>query len=246
MMMKIKSLDCGVSVRMELTLIQAGTFLMGSPSEEKDRNADETLHEVSITRPFYLGVYAVTQEQYIAVMGVNPSTFKEDVKNPADSVSWESAEDFCRQLSFLRGCIARLPTEAEWEYACRAGTRTPFSCGKTLDAANIRFHLPEEEETNGMVWQQMTRRSGDFPPNAWGLYDMHGNVWEWAADYYGTYPEGPAIDPRGALHGAYRVLRGGSWLNCAKTARSAMRGKTAADTVFSDIGFRVAVEAESL
>jgi uncharacterized protein (TIGR02996 family) len=237
------------SLGMRFALIPPGTFRMGSPSREKGRDSDETRHEVTLTRPFWMGVFPVTQAQYRAVMGSDPSAFsaegraREDVTRldtanfPADSVTWANAVAFCQALTRraaerASGNSYRLPTEAEWEYACRAGL------------ASGRFHFGD-----------ITRRArqanfeeggpgrpcpvGMYPPNAWGLFDMHGNICEWCQDWKGDHPEGPLIDPRGPRSGKSRVLRGGSWEYSADDCRSAARDSCAPTSVNTVIGFRV-------
>ena len=173
-----------------------------------------------MTKAFELGVYEVTQEQYEAVMGENPSRFK-GAQNPVEKVSWDDAVEFCRQLSALpaekaSGYVYRLPTEAEWEYACRAGTTTVYSFGDS------------DSELGDYAWYdknsgKTTHPVGGRKPNAWGLYDMHGNVWEWCQDRYGDLPSGSVTDPLGASSGSDRVYRGGSWSNFSGICRSAFR-----------------------
>ena len=208
--------ESATSIGMEFKLIPAGKFIMGDASSEDN----ETPHEVTLTKPFKLGVYEVTQEQYEKVMGVNPSKSK-GANNPVENVSWEDAIEFCRKLSELpaekeAGNVYRLPTEAEWEYACRAGTTTKYSFGD------------DESELGDYAWygvnsDQKTHPVGSKKPNAWGLYDMHGNVVEWCQDWYGDYPSGSVTDPSGATSGSYRVIRGGSWFFSAEGCRSASR-----------------------
>jgi formylglycine-generating enzyme required for sulfatase activity len=238
---------------MKLALIPAGTFLMGSPAGEADRSPDEgPQHEVTISRPFYLGVYPVTQEQYEQVMGTNPSWFsprgggsdKVRTQNtrtsPVESVSWEDAAAFCRKLSELpeekrRGLVYRLPTEAEWEYACRGGASSsiPFYFGHSLSAtqANFNNHLGR---TTGV---------GSFPTNGFGLHEMHGNIWEWCQDWFDAnyYANSPNEDPQGPQSGEGRVLRGGSWSGDAWLCRSALRYRGAPGFRYFNIGFRVAL-----
>ena len=177
------TLDCGNGVKLELMPIPAGTFMMGSPETEANRESHEVRHQVAISKPFYLGVYAVTQAQYRMVMGVNLSKFKGD-NLPVESVSWNEAVEFCQKLSANTDRKVRLPTEAEWEYACRAGTTTPFNTGDTIstDQANYDGNHTYGNGSKG-VFREKTTPVGSFPPNAWGLYDMHGNVWEWCSDW---------------------------------------------------------------
>jgi formylglycine-generating enzyme required for sulfatase activity len=226
-----QSLDLGNNVKLELVLIPAGKFLMGSPENEKGRNEDETQHEVSITKPFYMGKCEVTQEQYEAVMGNNPSRFK-GAKNPVEQVTWNDAQEFCRKLSQKTGKTVRLPTEAEWEYACRAGTKTRFYSGDN------------DSDLDGVAWYGpnsggKTNPVGGKKPNAWGLYDMHGNVWEWCQDWYGSYPKESVQDPEGPGNGGSRVVRGGAWSNNPGYCRSAGRSGSHPDDRGINFGFRV-------
>ena len=227
------------SIGMEFKLIPAGTFIMGDASGEDD----ETPHEVTLTKPFKMGVHEVTQAQYEQVMGVNPSEFKgadypvQDY--PVETVTWDDAVEFCRRLSELpaekeAGNVYRLPTEAEWEYACRAGTTTMYSFGDDEDEqAEILskvgwLELDDESDLRDYAWYLKYSGGGTHPvggkkPNAWGLYDMHGNVWEWCQDWYGDYPSGSVTDPSGAKSGSDRVFRGGSWSMTPEHCRSATR-----------------------
>jgi len=189
------TLDLGGGVTMKLVLIRPGKFMMGE---------GEYRHEVTISKPFYMGVTEVTQAQYEAVMGKNPSYYK-GATNPVDQVSWDDATEFCKKLSEKIRQAVRLPTEAEWEYACRAGTQTAFSFG---DDPSALGDYAWWDGNSGAT----THPVGQKRPNAWGLYDMHGNVWEWCADWFGEYPKGPVTDPSGPATGSdIRVVRGGSW-----------------------------------
>lgn len=221
-------------VGMQLKPIPPGKFVMGSA---KGRSNEEPQHEVILTKPFYLGVHEVTQEQYERVMGRNPSIF-EDPQNPVEQVSWEDAVRFCQKLSELpaeeaAGRVYRLPTEAEWEYACRAGTTTEFSFDD------------DERRLDAYGWFDENTASSPKPvgqkePNAWGLYDMHGNVWEWCSDWYGKYATGAATDPVGPAEGSLRVCRGGSWRDEAVFCRSAYRlGYAPSGRENENAGFRV-------
>jgi formylglycine-generating enzyme required for sulfatase activity len=197
------TLDLGGGVTMKMVLIRPGKFMMGEGTEPPHGPQ----HEVTLSKPFYMGVTEVTQAQYEAVMGTNPSAFK-GATNPVETVSWNDATEFCKRLSEKTRQAVRLPTEAEWEYACRAGTQTAFSFGDS-DAA-LDDYAWWAKNSGGT-----THPVGQKKPNAWGLYDMHGNVYEWCADWYGDYPQGSVTDPSGSATGAYgaRVLRGGSWLD---------------------------------
>jgi formylglycine-generating enzyme required for sulfatase activity len=200
------TLDLGKGVTMKLVLIGPGKFMMGSPDSEQGRGSKEgPQHEVVISKPFYMGVTEVTQAQYEAVMGTNPSQFKGPT-NPVENVSWSEAVEFCRKLSEKTGKTFRLPTEAEWEYACRAGTKTRFSFG---DSDSVLGDYVWYKSNSG----GKTHPVGQKKPNAWGLYDMHGNVWEWCADWLGPYSSKASVDPQGADPGGARVLRGGAWFS---------------------------------
>jgi len=224
------------SIGMKLRLVPAGDFLMGSPGTESVRENQETQHRVSIAKPFYMGVTEVTQEQYQKVMGKNPSEFK-GPQNPVEQVSWADAVEFCRKLSAMpaektAGHVYRLPTEAEWEYACRSGTTTAYSFGD--DASRLGDYGWFEGNSDSS-----THPVGEKKPNVWGLYDMQGNVVEWCQDRYGKYPSGSATDPTGATSGSFRVVRGGSWDYDARFCRSAARGRLTPVFRIYHLGFRV-------
>ena len=226
------------SIGMQLALVPAGEFMMGSLATEDGRRSDEQQHRVGITKPFYLGVHEVTQVQYQQVMGTNPSHFK-DGQHPVDSVSWDDAVAFCEKLSALPGekllgCVYRLPTEAEWEYACRAGTSTRFFFGD--DPAGLADYAWFGENAT-----ETTCPVGQKRPNAWRLCDMHGNVWEWCADWYSDlYDRDPLDDPPGPIRGFYRVLRGGCRSYPASDCRSAQRYAYQPYFRSINLGFRVA------
>ncbi len=213
------------SLGMKFVKIPAGSFTMGSPSSEPDRDSDETQHRVTISNSFYMQTTEVTQGQWKAVMGSNPSKFS-DCGNecPVEMVSWDDVQEFIKSLNRKGEGTYRLPTEAEWEYAARAGTTTPFSFGSCLstDQANYNGNYPLEGCSKG-TYRQKPVSVGSFSPNAYGLYDMHGNVWEWCADWKGDYPSGSVTDPTGPSSGSPRVIRGGSWSNIAQYCRSADR-----------------------
>jgi formylglycine-generating enzyme len=227
------------SLSMQFTWIPPGTFLMGSPPQESERRNDETRHKVTLTKGFYLAVHLVTQVQWQAVMGNNPSRFQGRTL-PVEQVSWQDCHTFCATLGRMEGKRYRLPTEAEWEYACRAGTATPFSFGETIDTEQANYN---GEYTYGKgkkgVHRQQTTAVGIFPPNAWGLFDMHGNVYEWCADWYGPYPQEELTDPQGNESGSTRVLRGGSWFIYPYRCRSAFRRYCEPAYCQYDIGCRV-------
>jgi len=241
------------SIGMELVLIPAGEFEMGS----NEREDEKPVHRVRISQPFYLGVYEVTQSQYERVMGRNPSWFsrtgggKEQVsgldtsESPVEQVSWNDAQEFCRKLSSRSGESGRryrLPTEAEWEYACRAGTKTKFHFGDVLngDKANVDGTNPEGTTTKGPFLKRTTS-VGRYVANGFGLYDMHGNVWEWCEDWYDKnyYAKSPPEDPKGADPGSSRVIRGGGWYYSAVHCRAAFRYAGTPSNRDGNLGFRV-------
>ncbi len=229
------------SIGMKFMLIPAGSFMMGIPSSEQGRESDERRHKVTLTKGFYMGVTEVTQSQWKAIMGNNPSNFKGD-NLPVEQVSWNDCREFIRKLNRQEGGNKyRLPTEAEWEYACRAGTTTPFFTGGCIstDQANYNGNYPMPGCSKGM-YRKKTIEVASFSPNAWGLYDMHGNVWEWCEDWYEkNYPSGNVTDPAGPSSGSDRVLRGGSWSSFARYLRSADRSGLDPGGRCSNFGFRV-------
>ncbi len=211
-------------LEIEMVWCPPDTFLMGSQKSEKKREEDETQHVVTLTKGFWLGRTEVTQAQWKAVMdGANPSRFKGD-NLPVETVSWAEVNAFIEKLNKKTEAKYRLPTEAEWEYACRAGTRTPFNTGENLttDQANYDGNYPYAGPPNG-EYREKTLAVGSFEPNAWGLYDMHGNVYEWCSDWYGPYAGRKETDPIGPPTGSRRVFRGGSWIGLARSCRSADR-----------------------
>jgi formylglycine-generating enzyme required for sulfatase activity len=247
-------LDLGGGVKMRLVRIEPGKFQMGSPAGEVGRREDETQHEVEIARPYGIGVYTVTQAQYRQVMGTRPSSFspkgdgRERVAGlntddfPVERVNWEEAMDFCRVVSLLpavrdKGWVVDLPTEAEWEYACRAGTTTPFHHGASLSSQQENFNgiSPYGDAAKGPSLQHTTK-VGSYAANAWGLYDMHGNVFQWCKDWYAKEFKQP--DPKQTPG---RVARGGAWLSQGKDCRAARREKINPTARGSALGFRVVV-----
>jgi len=223
--------------------IAPGTFMMGSPDSEPERFDDETPHEVTLTRGYWLADTACTQALWLAVMGENPSWFQDDSEDPVQSVSWDDAQVFIARLNErVEGLNARLPTEAEWEYACRAGTESPFAFGDTITPEQVNYdgHYSHAGAPEGL-YRDRTVPVKALPSNGWGLYQMHGNVWEWCADWFGDYPEGPVFDPTGPADDAVRVLRGGSWLVEAGRARSASRARNDPSRGFVYSGFRLAL-----
>ncbi|MDB4416591.1 formylglycine-generating enzyme family protein, partial [bacterium] len=225
----IELLESATALGMEFKLIPAGTFTMG---------AGVVAHDVTLTQPFKMGVHEVTQAQYENVMCVNPSYIKA-ANNPVENVSWEDAGEFCRRLSELpaekaAGNVYRLPTEAEWEYACRAGTTTHYSF---VDADLVFGHYAWFTENSGLKAHPV----GSKKPNPWGLYDMHGNVWEWCQDWHDNYPSGALIDPKGPVSGSTRVYRGGGWFSPNVYCWSAYRkrGLPSFRDDYDGSGFRV-------
>jgi len=212
------------SIGMKFVWIPPGNFMMGSPQEEKQRNANETQHKVTLTKGFYMGVSTVTQEQWKEIMEKNPSMFGGEKNLPADSVSWNDCQEFIKKLKEKDKKPYRLPTEAEWEYACRAGTTTPFHFGETISAQQANFQVEDVSDKDKKKLPLLkTAPVNSFPANAWGLHDMHGNVWQWCQDWYGDYPQKDVADPQGPAKGTSRVLRGGSWFYTADCCRSACR-----------------------
>jgi formylglycine-generating enzyme len=219
-------------------------FVMGSPEDESAHIPDEVQHRVRLSRGLFLGIYEVTQGQWKAVMRENSGYLEGDENLPVDGVSWEDAVKFCRLLSQKEGRIYRLPTEAEWEYGCRAGTTTPFHTGQTIssDQANFDGESSDGDQPKG-IHRKKRMAVGSFPPNAWGLHDMHGNLWEWCSDWYGPYSGQDVTDPAGPAEGSARVLRGGSWSNDRSLLRSAFRRRYAPQRRDGYSGFRVALDA---
>jgi uncharacterized protein (TIGR02996 family) len=250
------------SIGMCLALVPPGSFLMGSPQDEAGRGANEgPQHEVQISRPFYLGVFQVTQAQYQKVMGSNPSYFcssgggKDKVKGldtrnfPVEQVSWGEAVAFCKKLSKLaeekrEKRLYSLPAEAQWEYACRGGapSASPFHFGASLSSTQGNFdgNYPYGGAAKGPYLKRPTV-VGSYPPNAFGLFDMHGNVWEWCQDWSAEdyHAQSPSKDPTGPPTGERRVLRGGSWRLNARDCRAACRLWVVPGSRYRGIGFRV-------
>ena len=252
----------------DFVLVKGGKFLMGSPSSENWRSDDELQHEVTLN-DFYVSRYEVTQQEYKKLIGDNPSTFRGD-NNPVENVTWLEAVNFCNAKSIAENLKPayeiegnkvtwdlsadgyRLPTEAEWEYACRAGTSTPFNLEHSIgaDEANFYGHYPYEIEENYFsqhklstkpgIYRGETVEVGSFTPNKFGLYDMHGNVGEWCWDIYDTYSKGIVINPTGPSTGTRRVNRGGGWNDFAKNMRSAYRAAAPQERRLYNVGFRVA------
>ncbi len=230
---------------MRFRWIPPGEFLMGSPDSEAGRSADEARRRVTLSKGFWLGETEVTQAQWASVTGHSPSEF-EGAKRPVENVTWRDVLGFINRMNEAAGRQRyRLPTEAEWEYACRAGAATPFYTGSRLsaDQANYDGNYPYGGGPKG-VYRRETSPVASFAPNAWGLYDMHGNVWEWIADRYAPYENGPVVDPQGAdlIRYTERVVRGGGWGDFAERCRCAARFKKRPRDHFNVIGFRVVSE----
>jgi formylglycine-generating enzyme required for sulfatase activity len=260
---------------MKLALIPPGKFLMGSPAAEQERQADESQHEVAIIKPFYMGVYTVTQAQYEKLMGKpfeggqynkwnGGARFNADhgggPDHPMENMKWYQAVEFCKRLSDLPDEQRarrkyRLPTEAEWEYACRAGTTTVFYCGDTLSSqqANFNGNFPYGGADKG-PYLRKTTKVGSYQPNTFGLSDMHGNVFQWCADWYDPdyYRHSPREDPQGPAKGVvttgyndfYRVIRGGSWVDEGRACRAAYRFRAMPHDAYHMVGIRVVCDAD--
>jgi formylglycine-generating enzyme required for sulfatase activity len=229
----------------DLVLIPAGRFVMGSPPSVAGREPQELQHRVWLTRPFYLGTSEVTQAQWQRVMGANPSHFSGCGPScPVERVAYDDVQAFLARLNAAGGPVFRLPTEAEWEYACRAGGEAPFGHRASLGAADANINgrypygAPVASESTG------TRPAGSYPPNPWGLVDMSGNVWEWTADWHCPYPKRDVRDPMGGCQSAHRVIRGGSWKFDGNSARCSLRYTHRPQDRGFSLGFRVARAAE--
>ncbi|MFO0099655.1 MAG: SUMF1/EgtB/PvdO family nonheme iron enzyme [Aphanizomenon sp.] len=234
--------DLGKGVKLEMIAIPGGTFLMGSSENESERRDDESpQHQVTVPS-FFMGKYPLTQAQYQAIMGSNPSYFKGN-NRPVERVIWDDAVTFCQKLNQKTGKNYRLSSEAEWEYACRAGTETPFSFGENInpDLVNYDGNYPYKSAPKGK-YRKQTTDVGTFPPNAFGLYDMHGNVWEWCQDdWHKNYTNAPTDGSawNNQIGSSYKLLRGGSWYSGAGYCRSADRFSNSRGYRYEDCGFRV-------
>ena len=235
------------SLGMKFVWIPPGKFVMGSPKEEEGRQKDETHHKVTLTKGFYMGVYTVTQEQWQEVMGNNPGHFKGEKNLPVERVSWDNCQQFIKKLreKDKDNKAYRLPTEAEWEYACRARTTTPFHFGETIstDQANYNGNFVYGNGKKGVFREKKTTPVGTFPANPWGLHDMHGNVMQWCQDCYGDYPQNDVTDPQGPESGEHRVLRGGPWHAGPDDCRSARRTREVPRNGYYNYGLRVCFSA---
>jgi len=229
-------------IRQRFRWIMPGTFQMGSPENEKERSSNETLHEVALTQGFWLADSACTQALWTAVMTGNPSRFQDGPNHPVENVRWLDVQQFIEKLNTLFPDLhANLPTEAQWEYACRAGTQTPFSFGENITPKQVNYHgnYPYAGGEKGR-YRERTVPVKSLPPNPWGLFEMHGNVWEWCADWYAEeYPKQAITNPLGPDEGNARVLRGGSWDISGRLARSAYRRRIVPDYRYGYFGFRL-------
>jgi formylglycine-generating enzyme required for sulfatase activity len=254
--------NLGAKIDLSMVLIPPGKFLMGSPPEELERRENEgPQHQVTIAYPFFMGQHPVTHDQWQQVskmpqvnryLNANPAYFK-NAKRPVENVSWLDAKEFCHRLSAKTKHAYRLPSEAEWEYACRARTTTPFHFGKTIDTKLANYRGTDHKELgwsgaygHGVLgeYRKETTSVSAFPANNFGLYDMHGNVWEWCEDHSHDSYEGAPIDGSAwinstAEENALRILRGGSWNFNPSYCRSAYRSRLNSDNHSSDCGFRV-------
>jgi formylglycine-generating enzyme required for sulfatase activity len=235
--------DLSTSLDSFFVLIPPGSFLMGSPDYEAGRSPEETIHEVTITKPFYMQKVPVTQGLWKAVMGENPAFFQNGLDDlPVESVSWWDCRQFLKNLNSLAKGVYRLPTEAEWEYGCRAQSATAFSNG---EIAELFCAMDPVLAQTGWYCANSGRKThpvGRKKPNDWGLFDMHGNVAEWCLDWYGDYGNGAGIDPLGPKAGAGKVIRGGSWFGSAKNCRAAARLAWPPNLKSDFIGFRLVKE----
>ncbi len=222
------SVEISKGLILRMMRIPSGTFLMGSPEVDGFHYKDEFQHKVTISRDFYMSNFTVTQEQWEALMGKNPSENSEP-NFPVTDINWEDCQDFITILNSKTSGGFRLPTEAEWEYSCRAGTTTSYYFGEVVQSLDANF--------SGISKPVPV---GSYKPNAFGLYDMHGNVWEWCSDWYGIYSKGDSTDPQGPNNGSSKVLRGGCFGVNASVVRSANRGSVTPTLRFDLFGLRLA------
>lgn len=238
------------SLGMEFVLIPAGTFIMGSPLDEPYRKKDEAQHKVTISEPFFLQTAEVTLDQWTALMGRKLFGQRTGTGNmPIVKVSWHDCMDFIKKLNALSEWSYRLPTEAEWEYACRAGASTTYTWGNTIDCEKAMYSNNSSKSRECLDYVRSRGLPVDqpapvksYPSNIWGLYDMHGNVWEWCQDWYGDYSMHAKIDPLGPDSGAKRVRRGGSWFRFGYSCRSANRNYAHPGSKYQTTGFRLVAQ----
>ncbi|MCF8242294.1 MAG: formylglycine-generating enzyme family protein [Melioribacteraceae bacterium] len=227
---------------MEFVLIESGRFMMGTPPDESGEFKSDYFHEVELTGDYYIGRYEVTQHQWEIIMGYNPSNFVDFGDSlPVENISWYEANEFIHKLDSINpGYRFSLPTEAQWEYACRAGTTTPYNTGENLttEQANYCGEFPYKNYPKG-ICREHPSVVGSFEPNDWGLFDMHGNVWEWCSDWFCEYPKTFVTDPLGNCDSELKVIRGGSWYFNAESARSARRYTHHPEDRGFSLGFRV-------
>jgi len=231
---------------MEFVQVPAGSFIMGSPASEKRRDLDEKPHKVIISRPFLIQTTEVTVAQWKSVMGRRMMGASKGGNLPVTRVSWNDCVRFIDRLNSMGDGKYRLPTEAEWEYACRAGSNAAFFWGDEIDSSkalyanNMQGANDCAQKVAGMgISASSPAPVKSFSPNAWGIYDMHGNLWEWCSDWYGAYPEGEAVDPQGPAIGSRRVRRGGSWFKYGHLCRSANRNFAHPASRYSTVGLRL-------
>ena len=227
---KEEVIDLGAGVKIDLVLIPAGQFVMGSAPSEPGHSPNEIQHEVTLTKPFLMGKYEVTQSQWEAIMGNNPSSGDKGPMLPVIDVSWNDCQKFLKKLNEKTKSEFRLPSEAEWEYACRAGTTTAFSFGNELKPT-------EANHAASKIYAPV--KVGTYKPNAFGLYDMHGNVNEWCNDWFKAYPTNSVTDPIGPANGEYRIVRGGTCVLNSSNSRSSNRNLDLASVGSSVRGFRI-------
>ena len=234
-------------INLEMIDCPAGSFMMGSPENEIGKYTDEIYHKVNISKPFKISKYEITQKQYEAIIGCNPSNFK-GASRPVEKVSWKEAQDFCKILNkkyekyIPAGYKFDLPTEAQWEYACRAGTTTSLNSGKNITSRNEACPNVDEVAWYDKNSKDETHPVGQKKPNSWGIYDMHGNVWEWVKDYYNWYPETEVTDPVcNNAENLITMFRGGSYGNDNCGCRSAARCYYYPESQYEYVGFRVAL-----
>ena len=238
------------TLEMSFVLIPSGTFTMGSPTNEPHRGSSEVRHQVTISKPFYMQTTEVTVKQWHSIMGRRMMMFRQGADNvPVTRVSWFDCMEFIKRLNKLGQGRYRLPTEAEWEYAARAGTSTAYSWGDTINCEKAMYGNNSLKDDVCQFYYRSIGLKMDQPapvktykPNPWGLYDMHGNVWEWCMDWYGDYGEKPVIDPKGPESGNMRIRRGGSWFKYGYSCRSANRSFGHPATRYNTTGFRLVRE----